>query len=216
MEIVWYGHSCYKFVERNMATVVTDPYDYRETGYAPLKLKANIVTISCDSPYHNHHTCVEDSTYIIQGPGEYEIGKVFITGISTSKRTGEQNDRNNTLYLFSYQDINVMHLGNLNHVPNQAEVESLGPVHIALVPVGGSASLTASKASDVISLFEPNIVIPMQYAVPGIDSKLDPINMFLKEMGLTEVETTPSLKINSSKNLPNETQVVVLDYQRRE
>lgn len=216
MEIVWHGHSCFKLIERNMATVVTDPYDYHETGYPPLKLKANIVTISHDSPYHNHAACVEDSAHIIQGPGEYEIGKVFITGINASKRTGEKNGKRNTLYLFTYQDINVVHLGNLNHVPNQAEVESLGPVHIALVPVGGGASLTASKASDVISLFEPNIVIPMQYAIPEINSKLDPINMFLKEMGLTEVETAPSFKITSSKNLPNETQVVVLDYQRKE
>ena len=216
MEIVWYGHSCFKLSERNMATVVTDPYDPHKTGYPALKLEANIVTISHDSHYHNHHAIVEGSTHIIQGPGEYEIGKVFITGINTDKQSEENSNRQNTLYLFTYQDLNVVHLGDIDRVPSQADVESLGPVHIALVPVGGSASLTASKASDVISLFEPNIVIPMHYAIPGIDSKLDPINMFLKEMGLTEVETVPSYKITSSKNLPNETQVIVLDYQRSE
>jgi L-ascorbate metabolism protein UlaG (beta-lactamase superfamily) len=158
---------------------------------------------------------VEGNPHIIRGPGEYEIGKVFITGITTNKQSGEQ-DNTNTFYLFSYNELNVAHLGDIDRVPTQAEVESLGPVHIALVPVGGSASLTASKASDVISLFEPNIVIPMHYAIPGIPVKLDPIHKFLKEMGLTEVETMPSFKITSTNILPQETQVVVLDYQRRE
>ena len=216
MEIVWHGHSCFKLSDRNMATVVTDPYDPQKTGYPPLKLEANIVTISHDSDYHNHHAVVEGGAHIIQGPGEYEIGKVFITGINTDKQSGDNSSRQNTFYLFTYQDLNVAHLGNIDRVPSQSEVEDLGPVHIALVPVGGGPSLTASKASDIISLFEPNIVIPMHYAIPGIDSKLDPINMFLKEMGLIEVETMPSYKITSSKNLPNETQVVVLDYQRSE
>jgi L-ascorbate metabolism protein UlaG (beta-lactamase superfamily) len=39
----------------------------------------------------------------------------------------------------------------------------LGPVNIALVPVGGGNSFNAAKAAEVISLLEPNLVIPMQY-----------------------------------------------------
>ncbi len=53
MEITWYGHSCFRITERNMATVVTDPYDHHINGYEPLKLKGDIVTISHDSPSHN-------------------------------------------------------------------------------------------------------------------------------------------------------------------
>jgi L-ascorbate metabolism protein UlaG (beta-lactamase superfamily) len=37
MEIVWFGHSCFRLTERNMATVVTDPYDHNAAGYEPLK-----------------------------------------------------------------------------------------------------------------------------------------------------------------------------------
>jgi hypothetical protein len=33
-----------------------------------------------------------------------------------------------------------------------------------LVPVGGGGGLNAAKAAEVISLLEPNIVIPMHYA----------------------------------------------------
>ena len=53
MEIIWYGHSCFRLSERGFASVVTDPYDSQAVGYDPLKLKADIVTISHDSPGHN-------------------------------------------------------------------------------------------------------------------------------------------------------------------
>lgn len=48
MEITWYGHSCFRITERNFATVVTDPFDSAVVGYNPLKLKAEIVTVSCN------------------------------------------------------------------------------------------------------------------------------------------------------------------------
>ena len=42
---------------------------------------------------------------------------------------------------------------------------------------------------------------------------LDSLNKFIKEMGLSKAETQPSLKVTRS-GLPNETHVVVLDYQK--
>jgi hypothetical protein len=65
----------------------------------------------------------------------------------------------------------------------------------------------------VISLLEPNIVIPMQYETSDSTLKLDPLSKFLKEMGLAEVEKVQSLKITSVGSLPEETRVIVLDYQ---
>ena len=97
--------------------------------------------------------------------------------------------------MYDYNGVGVAHLGDLNHVPSQAEVEAMGAVHIALVPVGDGSSLNAAKAAEVISLIEPNIVIPMHFQTPACKIKLDPVNKFLKEMGLTEVETFPSFKV---------------------
>jgi L-ascorbate metabolism protein UlaG (beta-lactamase superfamily) len=107
----------------------------------------------------------------------------------------------------------VAHLGDLAHVPTQTEVEAMGTVHVALVPVGDGSSLTAAKAAEVISMIEPNIVIPMHYATPACTIKLDPLNKFLKEMGLTDVETQPSLKVTGTSGLSEETRVIVLGYQ---
>ncbi|MBL8098888.1 MAG: MBL fold metallo-hydrolase [Anaerolineales bacterium] len=215
MEITWYGHSCFRLTERSYATVVTDPFDNKKVGYSPLKLKAEIVTISHDAPGHNNLDAVKGITHTIDGAGEFEIGGVFITAVQTAGNGGKKNKDKvrNTLYVFDYDGITVAHLGDLQEVPTQSEVEALGTVNVLLIPVGGGGSLNAAKASEVVSLIEPNIVIPMHYATPKSKVDLDSLNKFLKEMGLGKTDEQPSLKITRS-GLPDETKVVVLEYQQ--
>ena len=214
MEITWYGHSCFRLTERNYATVVTDPFDTKTVGYSALKLKADIVTVSHDAPGHSNMDVVKGTQHIIDGAGEFEIGSVFITAVQTAgggKRT--KNETCNTLYVFDYEGITVAHLGDLQEVPTQSELEALGTVNVLLLPVGGGNSLNAAKAAEVVSVIEPNLVIPMHYATDASKLKLDPLNKFLKEMGLGKIEAQPSLKVTRS-GLPQETKVVVLDYQQ--
>jgi L-ascorbate metabolism protein UlaG (beta-lactamase superfamily) len=214
MEITWYGHSCFRMTERGLATVVTDPYDSDSVGYEALKLKADIVTSSHDAPGHNFLSAVKGYSHAITGPGEFEIGSVFITGVQTDASSKKTTDKpRNTLYVFDYMGINVAHLGDLRSVPSQAEIEALGTVHVVLVPVGSGGGLNAAKAAEMVSLLEPNIVIPMHYHTPATKVPLDRLDKFLKEMGLHDAEAVPSLKISRS-GLPDETKVVVLDYQR--
>ncbi len=214
MEITWYGHSCFRLTERNYATVVTDPFDHKKVGYDALKLKAEIVTVSHDAPGHSYVEAVKGVTHTITGAGEFEIGGVFITAVQTNSGGKKNKDKiRNTLYVFDYDGITVAHLGDLQEVPTQSEVEALGTVNVLLIPVGGGSSLNAAKASEVVSLIEPNIVVPMHYATPKSKIHLDSLNKFLKEMGLGKVETQPSLKITRS-GLPEETKVVALDYQQ--
>jgi L-ascorbate metabolism protein UlaG (beta-lactamase superfamily) len=214
MEITWYGHSCFRITERNLATVVTDPFDYRAVGYSALKLKADIVTVSHTAPGHDYLNGVKGDVYPITGPGEFEVGGVFITGVQTNGHARKiQDEPRNTIYLIDYNGVNVLHLGAINRVPTQTEVEDLGPIHLALVPIGGGPGLNAAKAAEVVSLLEPNIVIPMHYATSESSITLDPLGKFLKEMGLTDIAPQPAYKVTSVNALPDETQVVVLGYQ---
>ena len=138
---------------------------------------------------------------------------MFITGvrINGSKQEASPDKVRNTVYVIDYNGLTVAHLGELNSVPSQTEVEGLGEVNIVLVPIGGYTSLNAAKAAEVISLLEPSIVIPMHYGMSDGLIKLDPLSKFLKEMGLTSVETEESIKIQSSSVLPEEIRVMVLD-----
>ncbi len=199
-------------MERGLAAVVTDPYD-ESIGYGALRLKADIVTISHAAPGHSNADAVKGDPRVITGPGEFEIGGVFVTGLSTdeAKRRKAGDGRRNSLYLFDFDGLTVCHLGDLDHVPTQAQIETLGAVDVALMPVGGGGGLSAAQAAEVVSLLEPSIVIPMHYKTDRVALKLDPVGKFLKEMGLGVLPPEPSIKVSKS-SLPDETHVVLLDY----
>jgi L-ascorbate metabolism protein UlaG (beta-lactamase superfamily) len=214
MEISWYGQTCFRLSERGMAAVVTDPYP-PDVGLTPPRPRANVVTISHDDPQCRYTSGVRGPFKLLDGPGEYEIGDVFITGIATfaDGKRGALHGLN-TVFTFDFGGLTVCHLGRLGHVPTQSQVEHLGTVNILLVPVGGGGSLSPARASEVISLFEPSLVVPMYYKVPGLKAKLGTLSRFLKEMGLEKVDQEEVLKI-SRASLSEETQVVVLGPKQR-
>lgn len=208
MEISWYGMSCFRLKERNMVAVVTDPYN-GNVGLPPLALQADVVTISHDAEGHNHVAAVSGYDFTLRGPGEYEIGGVFITGISTAQ---EPRSKSNVLYMFDYEGVTVAHLGDMAKVPNQTQIEALEQVNVLLVPVGGGNSLNAAQAAELVSMLEPNIVVPMHYKIPSLKVKLDGVERFLSEMGVTDPTEDTSLKV-SSTSASDETEVVLLKPQ---
>lgn len=205
MELTWYGLSCFRLSERGQATIVTDPYASK-VGLPALKLKADVVTISHEGAGHNNLSAVSGYRHALTGPGEYEIGGVFINGLSTAQRP---EDRPNVIYVFDYGGLTVAHLGDMAQVPTQTQIESLELINVLLVPVGGGNSLNASQAAELVSMLEPNVVVPMHYATPGLKLPLDGVERFLNEMGVTEAQQETTLRLTAGR-LPEETEVVVL------
>lgn len=205
MEISWYGLSCFRIVEKGYATVITDPYE-PSIGLNFPKIKSEIVTVSHEAHGHNYAEGVTGYQNLITGPGEYEIGGVFIIGVATHDDAGERNVH----FLFNYGEITVAHLGDMTKVPTQTQIESLGAVNVLLLPVGGGNSLHAGQAAEVVSMLEPKIVIPMHYKTPGLDLNLEGVERFLKEMGLSDVVPVNSLRLTSADLASEETKVVLL------
>lgn len=210
MEIVWYGHSCFRLKTRG-AVVVTDPCG-KQVGYSIPKMRANIVTVSYKHPDYNNCALVQGDPKVIDGPGEYEVRDVFITGIGTplKKVKGPEHPKS-TIYLFDFDGFTVCHLGPLDHVPSQAQLHALSDVDILLIPVGGATTLNANAAAEMIGLLEPRVVIPMHYRTKAHRARLEPVSKFLNEMGLPETSPRDSLDIDKG-GLPSETQVVLLNY----
>lgn len=209
MEIIWYGHACFRLKDRN-STIITDPYD-KSLGLSLPRPKADIVTISHLHPHHSYTEGVREDFKVIDGPGEYEIGGTFITGIRmTPPKKRKNGSYENTVFVFYMDDMAICHLGDLDQIPSQSQVEGLGSIDILMVPVGGKKALSAAQAAEVISLIEPNIVIPMHYQLPGITLELDPVSKFLKEMGLAKADPEGILRLTKS-TLPEETQIVLLE-----
>jgi L-ascorbate metabolism protein UlaG (beta-lactamase superfamily) len=210
MDITWFGHSCFRLSDRGV-TIVTDPPS-DDMGYDRPRIRADVVTISHEHPGHNNRIGFRGGPKVFDGPGEYEVKDVFITGIATYHDTRSGASRGpNTVFLFEFDGVTICHLGDLGHVPTQAEVEALSSVDVLLIPVGGVNTIDPSKASEVISLIEPLLVVPMHYKTPVEKAKLQTVDKFLKEMGLSPMPAQPELKVTKS-SLPSETQIVVLDY----
>ncbi len=209
MEILWHGHACFE-ISTSATTLITDPFHESLGLPFPHPIRADIVTVSHNSPHHNATHRIDGTFKIVNRPGEYEIKEAFIIGSAlyppTAKKTAEPR---NIVFLFEMDDVTVCHLGDIRHVPTQSQLETFENVDILLLPVGNGKSLTAAQASETISLIEPSIVIPMHYALPGITIPLEPLDKFVKEMGLPATEAQPKLKISKS-NLPEETQTVIL------
>ena len=209
MEINWYGHACFRLKDRNI-TVVCDPYD-KNIGLALPRLKADVVTVSHDAPGHSFVDGVKEYRQVFAGPGEYEIEGVFITGIATFHgKNADGEAEPNTIFLFEFPDLTVCHLGDLGHALTEAQVEAMPDINVLIIPVGGRHTLDATLAAEVISIIEPAIVIPMHYQMEGTAGHLDPVERFLKEMGIPAPEPISVLKISKTQ-LPEETQVVLMD-----
>jgi L-ascorbate metabolism protein UlaG (beta-lactamase superfamily) len=169
-------------------------------------MRGDVVTISHNANGNNNASAVSGNRHVLNGPGEYEIGSVFVTGIATIQ---ESRSTRNVLFLFDYGNLTIAHLGEMTKVPTQTQIEALEQVDILLVPVGGGSNLHAGQAAELVSMLEPKIVIPMHYKIPGLTLDLQNVERFLQEMGVSGPEETNSLKVKAS-SLPQETQVVIL------
>ncbi len=214
MEIDWFGHACFRLRGRD-GTVITDPYS-KEIGLSLPRPRADILTISHAHPGHSNGEGVKGDPRILDGPGEYEIKNIFVTGIPTAhdKKGGKDRGRN-TVYAIELDGLTICHLGDLGHVPNQAQAEAFGNVNVLLLPVGGGSTIGASEAAEVVSLLEPQIVIPMHFMLPDLTFKLDSPAKFFKQLGIKPPDPLPSLKVTRD-SLPSETQVILLEAKQKE
>ena len=213
MDIFYLGHSSFKLKTKNV-TLITDPFDPKMVGLKFPPVSCEIVTVSHPHRDHDYLEAVRDYKKAVEGPGEYEILGVSILGLTTfhDKAKGEERGKN-TIYIFESEGLRMAHLGDLAHKLTDKMVEEIGSINILMIPVGGEVTLSANEAVEVVRSIEPNIVIPMHYKEEGVKQeafeKLETVDNFLKEMGLT-VEKLPKLSLKVS-DLTEEQKVVLLE-----
>lgn len=204
------GHSFFRLKSKEV-TIITDPFDSKLGFKMPGQVTANIVTISHQHPGHNYYQCVEGSPRVIKGPGEYEINNIYIIGLRTfHDETAGQNSGKNVVYLIEMDGINICHLGDLGHKPTAQQMEELSNIDVLLLPVGGISTINAAAAAELVRLLSPKIVVPMHYRTTATPW-LDPLDMFLQNMGQKDLTPQPKLVVTKS-NIPQETRLVLLDY----
>ncbi|MBI3911006.1 MAG: MBL fold metallo-hydrolase [Armatimonadetes bacterium] len=189
--IQYWGHACFLITAgsgNDRVSAVTDPYDHRFTGYAPLDLQAQFVTISHDHRDHNYRAAVrafpgQTLTVLDAGSAVARRGKVTISHVSTYHDTRQGAERGpNTVFIVAMDGTRLVHLGDLGHILTPEQVAAIGRVDVLLVPVGGTFTIGPAEARQVVEQLNPRLVIPMHYrtggTAPDLARVLQPVESF--------------------------------------
>ena len=207
MDITWVGHSCFRLRSDDLV-VVTDPFPL-SLGLRPDPRPATVVTVSNTHPNHSNWQEVAGSPKVFDSPGEYEYSGVAVRGVMTPLLPEMPPERRSVAYSIEMDRVNICHLGDIAAPLNSKLVEELSPVDVLLLPTGGACTLDLDQAIQVMQDLDPKIVIPMHHSIPGVDLPIQGLDVFLRRMGLDDVQPVARLGVTTA-NLPVDRRVVVL------
>ena len=207
MEITWLGHSSLRLRSKGI-TLITDPYP-DSVGFSMGRPEADVVTISNRHPHHSHCDGIEGHPRVLDGPGEYEIADLYISGTGTNLGEHDGERQVNTVFTIRVEGLTLCHLGDLNQKLSPVQAEELNQTDILFVPAGGVCTISAADAAQLVNVIGPRVVVPLHYWSEGTKVELGPLDPFLSEMGMAEIQPQARLSVTSS-NLPRELSVVVL------
>ncbi len=222
MELTWYGQTCVRLRGRD-AVVVADAYP-SIVGPTGRGITADVATYSHpdDRPLprakgrrtRDGKTVLPtslDAAFALDGPGEYEIRDVLVTGVRTYRDDEKGATRGRgTAFVVELDGVHTIHLGDVGHLLTEEKLGDIGSVDIACVPIGGA--LSATKAAELVAQLDPKIVVAMPVCPDERDCH-DALQKFFHEMG-DEPEAQPKLTVSIS-TLPAETTTVLLEARGR-
>ena len=215
MRIEWFGHSCFLLKSKAGERIVTDPYEPGSydgaVGYSDIGVEADIVTVSHKHFDHNYTQAVPEAE-VVDEPKEYQIKGVEIRGIASFHDDSRGSKRgNNIIFILTVDETRIAHLGDLGHIPDN--ISLLKGLDVVFIPVGGVFTLDGEKASQLVDLIKPKIVIPMHFKTEKLKFDIDGVDKFLK--GKPKVKDLGDSAFEIDKNsLPEGTEIWVLKPSR--
>ncbi|MEW6225850.1 MAG: MBL fold metallo-hydrolase [Chloroflexota bacterium] len=222
MELTWYGRTCIRLRGKD-AVVVNDPYP-SIVGPTGRGITGDVITFSHpdDAPppkkaaklSRDGGTAIPSSleaAFVLDGPGEYEVRDVLLTGVRTYRDAVRGAERGRqTAFVTELDGIHTIHLGDIGHELTEEKLADIGRVEVVCVPVGGA--LSATMAAGLVAQLDPKIVVPMTVCEVDADCE-EALGKFLHEMG-AEPAVQPRLSVTPS-SLPPETTTVLLEPRGR-
>lgn len=185
IEVEWLGHAGFKL--KNEAVVYLDPYLLPSDPE-----KADIILIShdhydhCDSDKVRQLTkegtvivttsaCaakLEGDIKVVNGGDEVTVKNIAIKAVPAYNIGKPYHSRGSGVgYVFRLGGKNVYYGGDTDHIP---EMEELGEIDIALLPIGGTYTMDVNEAAEAAGVIKPKVVIPMHYnyvSGTGVDTE---------------------------------------------
>jgi len=207
VEIQYYGANCLKLTTKTATVIIDD-------NLAKLGLKS--ITKDDDiSLQTNLKVPVEKGRFLIDMPGEYEIAGVSIHGIAARAHMDDDKQKSAVIYTLTTGDARIAVLGHIFPELSDEQVEQIGRVDVAVVPVGDSGfTMDGIGALKVIKDIEPKVVIPVHYADKAIKYEVPQVELAdgLKGLAMEPSETLPKYK-PATAELTDTTKLIVLERQ---
>lgn len=156
IKIKWLGHACYKIYFDDIQCVI-DPF---EKGYVPgyrdIQTSADIVLAS---HMHNDHYGLMEVQQLLR----------LVHGVEVTKVDTFHDDENGTLrgnnivHIMEYNGVKIAHFGDIGHILTKEQVQQIGDVDVAIVPIGGTYTVRAPQAKVICEQVNAKVVIPMHY-----------------------------------------------------
>ena len=218
MELTWYGRTCIRLRGKD-AVVVNDPYP-SIVGPTGRGITGDVVTFSHPDDNHPPKKATKlsrdggtamptslEAAFVLDGPGEYEVHDVLLTGVRTYRDNEKGSERGRqTAFVTELDGIHTIHLGDVGHELTEEKLADIGRVEVVCIPIGGA--LTAAAAAALVAQLDPKIVVPMPVCEDEAECD-EAVKKFLHEMG-AEPQVQAKLAILPS-SLPAETTTVLLE-----
>ena len=207
MIVTYYGKQFFK-IQLGERTIAYNPIG-KESKYKASRFGADIVLSSLRHlDFNGADQCAygDREPFVITGPGEYEVGGIFIKGFGVPTTYGGEK-MINTVYSMVFEGINLCLLGSLpspDALSNEVK-EGLGEIDVLFAPVRGGETLTPSGAYKLTLALEAKVIIPMDY---DGDKKI--IDALSKESG-ENTETMDKFTFKKKDLEEKEGSVVILN-----
>lgn len=204
MVISYHGGQCFR-VSFGDTTLAFNPIS-KQSKLDSVKFGSDVAFVTM---WHADFNGVEQvahgskQPFVVDGPGEYEIGQVTARGFGVKTHYGN-TEGFNTIYQVTLEDMNIVFLGAIGDPDIEPKVMSeLGDIDILFLPIGGGDLLEVPQASKLAVKLEAKLVIPMQYDAATLQA-------FLKEESKESLKPVEKLTLKRKDVSAMSGEVVVL------
>lgn len=143
--------------------------------------------------------------FVVDTPGEYEMGSVTARGFGV-KTTYDKQETYNTIFQVQMEEMNLVFLGALGDPEIDPKIlAELSDIDILFLPIGGGDVLSVPQASKLATKLEAKLIIPMHY--DAATSKL-----FLKEEGEENLKPVDKLTLKRKDVAAMDGTIAILKY----
>ncbi|MEX2006565.1 MAG: MBL fold metallo-hydrolase [Candidatus Saccharimonadales bacterium] len=191
MELQYFGANCIRITTKKSTIVVDD-------NLGKLGLKAITKPTDISLRTSKDFPEAKEAYFKAEMPGEYEVGGFIIHGVAARAHMDKEDETNTVIYTITAGDVKAVVLGHIYPDLSEEQVEQIGPIDVAVVPIGGNGyTLDGVGALKVIKKIDPNIVIPTHYADKSIKYEVPQSDLAegLKGLAMEPTETVARYKV---------------------